>query len=260
MTKRKTRERQLAKLAARRAAERRRRRRQRILATIIGVVLLLALVGGGVWFLLRDGGRGTRTGSSPSGPVPGPTNSTSDPCGYTVTQEDSGEKGPQPIPPLTIDENATYTTTIVTSMGEIRAELFAAEAPCTVNSFVHLARRGFFDGGQFHRVIKDFVIQGGDPTGTGSGGPGYSFNDELNNALTYEVGSLAMANSGANTNGSQFFIVTGQQGVELPKQYTIFGKVVDGLEVALEIQEVPTDADARPTDTVEIEEVTVVGP
>jgi cyclophilin family peptidyl-prolyl cis-trans isomerase len=108
----------------------------------------------------------------------------------------------------------------------------------------------------FHRIVKDFVIQVGDPAGDGSGGPGYTFNDELDNARTYEVGTLAMANSGPNTNGSQWFVVTGQQGVQLPKNYTIFGKVKDGLDVVMQINGVPVNGET-PVDTVTIEKIKI---
>ena len=110
-------------------------------------------------------------------------------------------------PPLAIDLSKTYTATLATSRGEIVCDLFAKDAPNTVNNFVFLAREGFADGTTFHRVINDFMIQGGDPTGTGRGGPGYRFEDELTgNPHKHQVGSLSMANAGPNTNGSQFFI------------------------------------------------------
>jgi peptidylprolyl isomerase len=125
-------------------------------------------------------------------------------------------------------------------MGAFTIELLPKEAPCAVNSFVYLAGRKFFDGVTFHRIVKGFVIQGGDPAGTGQGGPGYSFNDELGNDLKYEVGTVAMANSGPNTNGSQFFVVAGPQGTTLPKSYTIFGRVIEGLDVVKRINSVPT--------------------
>ena len=147
-------------------------------------------------------------------------------------------------------------------MGSFTIKLLGKDAPCTVNSFVSLAKKHFYDGLTFHRIVKDFVIQGGDPAGNGSGGPGYTFNDELNNSLTYEVGTVAMANSGANTNGSQWFVVTGDQGVQLPKSYTIFGKVTKGLDVVLKIQDVPTvggtgQDSQMPKDPITIEKITI---
>ncbi len=131
-------------------------------------------------------------------------------------------------PPMTINTKAKYTATMKTSLGDIVIDLFASEAPKTVNNFVFLSREGFYDGVVFHRIIKGFMIQGGDPTGTGSGGPGYRFDDEPV-TRDYLAGTLAMANAGPNTNGSQFFIMHQRGG--LPKNYTIFGQVVKGIEV-----------------------------
>lgn len=153
-------------------------------------------------------------------------------------------------PALEIDPAGAYTALIDTSKGAITLDLFAAAAPKTVNNFVFLARRGFYDGLTFHRVIPGFVIQGGDPRGNGTGGPGYEFDDELDNDLRYERGSLAMANAGPNTNGCQFFIVSGAQGERLPKNYSIFGKVRDGLEVVAAIESSPTDRNDRPVEPV----------
>ena len=130
---------------------------------------------------------------------------------------------------LRIDTAKSYTARLETSHGSIDVELFAADAPQTVNNFVSLAREGFYDGTRFHRIVKGFVVQGGDPTGTGSGGPGYSFPDEPV-TRDYERGTLAMANAGPNTNGSQFFICLSDLRGSLPKNYTIFGKVTNGLE------------------------------
>jgi peptidyl-prolyl cis-trans isomerase B (cyclophilin B) len=137
-----------------------------------------------------------------------------------------------PNPPaLTIDPNKKYTATLTTSRGEIVCELYAKEAPKTVNNFVFLARENFYDGTVFHRVIPDFMVQGGDPTGTGRGGPGYRFEDECKgNPHLHKVGSLSMANAGPDTNGSQFFITHSPQ-PHLDGKHTVFGKVVAGQEV-----------------------------
>jgi len=132
-------------------------------------------------------------------------------------------------PEMVIDQSKTYTATIHTNHGAMVLELFATEAPHTVNNFVFLAREGFYDNGTFHRVIKDFMIQGGDPRGNGTGGPGYRFRDEPV-TRPYVKGTLAMANAGPNTNGSQFFIVHGAR-APLPPNYTIFGMLSDGVEV-----------------------------
>ena len=130
-------------------------------------------------------------------------------------------------PKMSIDSAKNYSATLSTSKGQIVCDLFAADAPATVNNFVFLARENFYDGTKFHRVIADFMVQGGDPTGTGSGGPGYKFNDELrNNPRKHQVGSLSMANAGPNTNGSQFFI-THVVTDWLDGKHTVFGKVRD---------------------------------
>ena len=128
-------------------------------------------------------------------------------------------------PPACLEEGAVYSASVVTSAGTINIELDQTAAPTTVNSFVFLARNNYFDDTVCHRIIQEFVVQCGDPTATGTGGPGYSFPDELPAAGQYEVGSIAMANSGPDTNGSQFFIITGNDGVGLPPAYTLFGQV-----------------------------------
>jgi cyclophilin family peptidyl-prolyl cis-trans isomerase len=140
-------------------------------------------------------------------------------------------------PPMTIDPSKHYTATIDTSMGTMTADLFANDAPMTVNNFVFLANQGFYNGVTFHRVINNFMIQTGDPTGTGTGGPGYRFNDEPVKRQ-YVRGTLAMANAGPNTNGSQFFIV--QKDYPLPPNYTIFGLLTGGLDVLDKIATTPT--------------------
>ena len=140
-------------------------------------------------------------------------------------------------PPLTIDSKKNYSAVLDTSRGEIVCELFAKDAPTTVNNFVFLPRDKFYDGTVFHRVIPDFMIQGGDPTGTGRGGPGYRFADEVKgNPHKHEVGSLSMANAGPNTNGSQFF-VTHVVTDWLDGKHTVFGKVSSGQDVVNAIQQ-----------------------
>lgn len=157
-----------------------------------------------------------------------------------------------------IARDKRYVATMETSHGTMVIALDPIKAPITVNNFVFLALHHYFDGIVFHRVIKNFVLQGGDPEGSGYGGPGYSFEDELPKAGHYEVGSLAMANSGPNTNGSQFFVISGRDGVRLPPAYSLFGKVVKGLDVIDTIQAIPTNRDDRPKDDVTILSVTVV--
>ena len=157
-------------------------------------------------------------------------------------------------PPMCIDLSKRYTARMVTSMGEMSIALDALGAPRTVNNFVVLARYHYFEGIVFHRVIPGFVVQGGDPTGTGRGGPGYRFEDELPKAGRYEIGSVAMANAGANTNGSQFFLISGPQGTRLPPQYSLFGKIVTGLDVLAAIEAVGSPS-GTPSERVAIETV-----
>jgi cyclophilin family peptidyl-prolyl cis-trans isomerase len=144
--------------------------------------------------------------------------------------------------------------TLQTNHGAIELELFPDDAPKTVENFTKLARDGFYDGVIFHRVIPDFMIQGGDPTGTGSGGPGYSFEDEFNDHKV-ERGALAMANAGPNTNGSQFFIVTTESAPWLDGKHTVFGRVTNGMEVADRISELPRDTRDKPREDVVIERI-----
>ena len=140
-------------------------------------------------------------------------------------------------PALEIDPELCYQARIKTDAGDIILELFAAETPNTVNNFVFLAKEGYYDGVIFHRVIKNFMVQGGDPTGTGRGGPGYSFADEFHPDLRHDqAGILSMANAGPNTNGSQFFI-THVPTPHLDNKHSVFGKVVDGLDVVFAIPE-----------------------
>jgi cyclophilin family peptidyl-prolyl cis-trans isomerase len=155
---------------------------------------------------------------------------------------------------MAIDPAKQYTAVIETTAGTLTADLFAADAPRTVNNFVFLAGEGFYEGVIFHRVIEGFMIQGGDPTGRGTGGPGYKFADEPV-TRTYTRGTLAMANAGPNTNGSQFFVMHADY--RLPPNYTIFGKLSAGLDVVDAIATAPTGSQDRPKDPVSITSVTV---
>jgi cyclophilin family peptidyl-prolyl cis-trans isomerase len=146
--------------------------------------------------------------------------------------------------------------TLYTNHGTIAIELFDDDAPKTVENFLKLARDGFYNGVIFHRVIPDFMVQGGDPTGTGSGGPGYQFEDEFNDNKVVR-GALAMANAGPDTNGSQFFIVTTEAASWLDGKHTVFGRVTDGMDVVDTISALETDARDRPRDDVVIERVDV---
>ena len=164
------------------------------------------------------------------------------------------------MPGMNIDVSKKYTALIKTNMGEMSVELFTEDAPLTVNNFINLSRDGYYDNVIFHRVISGFMIQGGDPSGTGHGDmgkyPGYKFEDELDNQRAYEKGILAMANAGPDTNGSQFFIM--HVDYPLPYQYTIFGYVTDGLDVIDKIASVETGDGDRPVNDVIIETVEVI--
>ena len=164
-------------------------------------------------------------------------------------------------PAMRIDPAKTYTAQLQTNKGTIDVEFFPEDAPATVNNFVCLAEDGYFDNTPFHRIVKGFVIQGGDPTGTGSGGPGYRFADEPI-ARDYERGTLAMANAGPNTNGSQFFVVLEDLRGKLPKNYTIFGRVTEGMDVVDAIAATPTRTgssgeNSSPVEPVTLEKVTI---
>jgi len=291
VSKRKSRERQLAKLAARRAAERRHQRRMRITA---GAVAFAVAAGGGlVAFVAFTGGKAkpspSPAASASTSPTPTPAPSYSPGTGKqtgTVKPEPApstvacgakappGAGKPKPQfngpPPLTIDPSKTYIATMATSCGTIKIKLLADQAPITVNSFVFLAEHHYFDGQYFHRLDTSIdVVQGGDPVGTGTGGPGYSIPDELQPGASYTPGTLAMANGGPNTGGSQFFLITGPKGTNLDQNpaYAIFGTVIAGLDVAQRIQQLPIkDPQAvaqgdlsgqQPKDAVYIDEVTI---
>ena len=159
-------------------------------------------------------------------------------------------------PPFCIDPTKNYTATMVTNKGTMTIALDPVNAPLTVNNFVFLARYHYYDGVTFHRIIPGFVIQGGDPQGTGMGGPGYTFEDEINQHKVVR-GALAMANAGPNTNGSQFFIVTTGAAPWLDGKHTVFGKVTTGMEVVDAISETDRDARDRPREDIRIERVSV---
>jgi cyclophilin family peptidyl-prolyl cis-trans isomerase len=285
MSKR-SRDRQLAKLAARRQAERTAalRRRNLIVGILAGVVALVVVVVG-LSVLLGDDpetAAPTPTPASPSGSPspsaePGTKTGTVTPTAATESGEvacgaDEPAKAGKPKPqfagppPMDVDRKATYTATMQTSCGAIVIELDPKRAPQTVNSFVFLAEKGYFDGQYFHRLDTSIdVIQGGDPSGNGTGGPGYAIPDELTGDESYTPGTLAMANAGANSGGSQFFLITGPAGTNLDGNpaFTIFGKVIEGLDVAQRIQKLPIVDPAgdisgqRPAEAVYIESVTI---
>jgi cyclophilin family peptidyl-prolyl cis-trans isomerase len=166
-------------------------------------------------------------------------------------------------PEMQIDTNLNYSAAVSTSLGDFTIELFGKEAPLTVNNFVFLAKQGYYDGVTFHRIVESFMIQTGDRTGTGREGPGYSFEDEVNRGYQYEIGTVAMANAGPDTNGSQFFVCSGLKCAGLPQNYSIFGKVTEGLDVIDKIQSVPVQVgnisteQSSPIDPVLINSVTI---
>lgn len=246
-----------------------------------GIIALLVVVGlGGALFLLSLGGgdEATETASSSTTTVDtGSTTSTTAAAGPAVSAPAPGASREGTVecpaadgsservtafteaPPTCIDPAATYTAEIETNLGTITVDLDAAAAPTTVNNFVVLSRYHYYDGVPFHRIIPGFVIQGGDAVGDplGTGNPGYAIDDELPAANAYQVGSLAMANSGPNTSGSQFFIVSGADGEALPPQYSLFGQVTAGLDVVSAIEALPTTANDYPTEEIYITTVTI---
>ena len=252
--------------------------------TTIVVALVIALVGGGIAYAAFSGGDDTQAGASGATgstdqPTTGPTGATSSPntvkptpgpaevaCGGTQPKAATKPKPQFSAPEQVVKQGTTYTAEMQTSCGTIVIELLADQAPQTVNSFVFLAQQGYFDGQRFHRLDTSIdVIQGGDPTATGSGGPGYTIPDELTGNESYGPGTLAMANAGPDTGGSQFFLITGDAGHNLDANpaYTIFGTVVEGLDVARRIQQLPIQdpsagiSGQQPTQSVYIEKVTI---
>lgn len=283
---RRTRNRELARLAARRRAEKRHAQRRRQVLTIV-VALAVAAAGAVPLFLLlgdddpapaASGPTGQTSPTGPTGPSatgePGVQTGTVDPvpgpdevaCDAEVPR---GAMRPKPqfgAPAQVLDEDVGYTATFTTSCGDIVIELLADPAPETVNSFVFLAEEGYFDGTRIHRLDESIdVIQGGDPTGTGTGSPGYTIPDELTGNESYEPGTLAMANSGPDSGGSQFFLITGPDGHNLDANpaYTIFGRVIEGMAVArriqgLEIQDPEGGIEGQqPAQAVYLERVTI---
>ena len=218
-----------------------RKRRNRSLRNL--ALLLLPVLAIFAWSQFRsnrsDSGQNTPKSSTTAKPVKKNTN--------------------QKAPVLTLDPTKKYTATMETTDGTMVIELDAKNAPIATNNFVSLSRQGFYDGLTFHRIVKDFVIQGGDPQGDGLGGPGYQVPGEVptNN---YELGSIAAAKTGADAPGlfgSQFFIVTGDQGVGLPNDYARFGKVSSGLDVALKIQDAPKDSNDKPKKPIYIVKISI---
>lgn len=232
---------------------------------VITFAILVVAVMGLLGFLVWSNNDASTTPTSPvsnTTPVVPETNGMENaPSGNTNPSEavvNNLEENMQQAgkPEMVIDENKKYSAVIKTNKGDISLDLFASESPITVNNFVSLAESGFYDGTIFHRVIEDFMIQGGDPTGTGTGGPGYSFEDEFNDVKLVS-GSLAMANSGPDTNGSQFFIVTAASTPWLDGKHTNFGKVTAGMDVVEAISVVKKNAADKPLEPVTIESIEI---
>lgn len=204
---------------------------------VMAVVAIVAVVGAVALF----GGRDKKKVST--------TSTTSDPCAVAPPAKRGNAKTYKSAPPMTIDKTKTYTATIETTCGTMVATLEPKAAPVATNNFVFLAKEGFYNGLKWHRVVQDFVIQGGDPKGDGSGGPGYTVKGEVPKAA-YPLGALAAAKTGSDPNGtmgSQFFVVTGTQGEQLPAQYAYFGKVTSGFEVAKKLESFADPAAANTT-------------
>ena len=229
---------------------------------LVTIVIVLVVLAGLHWWTTRSKVQSDTTKDNVAAIAPVQVRETPQSSGQNqsqVTQPNISATSANTTNPST--KNFMHTITLETNKGTIVFETYDTDAPKTSENFITLANKGFYSGLIFHRVIKDFMIQGGDPTGTGSGGPGYKFADELNSATEsykagYVRGTVAMANSGPNTNGSQFFIM--HKDMPLPHNYTIFGRVVKGLDVVDAIAVTPTGPQDRPVTDVVIKNVTVV--
>ena len=245
----------------------RQRIRKRIIKVVIGVAAILALTA----IIFVSGGDSPSTTEStiidttvvdttvgaPVTTLAGRAITGDTPCPAadgSETRVGSFEKAP----PICIDAARTYSAIVTTNKGVFTIALDPIKAPIAVNSFVVLARYHFFDGTTCHRAILDFVVQCGDPTATGGGGPGYDFADELPTAGEYKVGSIAMANSGPNTNGSQFFVITGADGASLPPNYTLFGQVTDGLDSTVQALNNASNTDPAANGTPPAEHLEII--
>ncbi|MDQ6727143.1 MAG: peptidylprolyl isomerase [Actinomycetota bacterium] len=262
-----------ARQAAAAAAARRRsaQRTRAVAGAFLAIVLVAGLavvVGNGGSKAAPVAGNASTTTLAPAAATRQPVTLTPVAPGATITGDTPcpAADGSSPrtttfakAPPTCVVVAKAYVADIQTSKGLMEVALDVKGATKTVNNFVVLVRYHYFDGIAFHRIIPGFVIQGGDPQESGLGGPGYKFEDELPKAGSYKVGSLAMANSGANTNGSQFFIVTGDAGASLPPQYSLFGQVTQGLDVvrAIDAVGIPGTQDGKPGEAVTIQSVTI---
>jgi cyclophilin family peptidyl-prolyl cis-trans isomerase len=252
--------------------ERSRKVRRRVLQFGVLIPVLVIVVFGAIWILGDDDDADTDVAATTT-PVTAPVTTTPLetttvastvppstlpplPCPAEDGSSIHEAEFPSP-PPMCIDLSKVYLAEVETNKGAFTIELDPGIAPQTVNNFVYLARYHFFDDTDCHRIIPGFVVQCGDPTVTGSGGPGYEFADELPDAGAYQLGSVAMANSGPDTNGSQFFIVTGDNGVQLPPNYSLFGQVTEGFDTTVKAMEAAGTVGGTPSEPVTIISVTI---
>lgn len=239
-----------------------RERRKRSVRSTLGIAVVVAAAVAGFSLLRSGGGEDTAADGKPTGPsgkVAGASGTdAAASCASDRPKAADTEKKTYDAPPrMAIDPAKRYSATITTSCGDIVVDLDPKAAPLAVNNFVFLARERFYDGLTWHRAVKGLVIQAGDPKADGTGGPGYSFTDELPGA-DYQPGDLAMANSGKDTNGSQFFVVTSTRPPPYPRNYTRFGKVTKGLDIARTIESLaPESGDGKPTKTIYIVKVAI---
>ena len=223
------------------------------IAVVVGVALIISVSGGSDSTSTND----TTVDTTATAPVEGRAITGETPC-PAVDGSEARAATFENAPSNCLDASKTYTAVVTTNKGEFSIVLDQNKAPLAANSFVTLARYKYFDNTQCHRAILDFVVQCGDPTATGSGGPGYSFADELPEAGEYKLGSIAMANSGPNTNGSQFFIITGDQGITLPPSYTLFGQVTSGLDTTVPALNAASNPDPAANGVPTLETITIV--
>ena len=223
------------------------------IAVVVGVALIISVSGGSDSTSTND----TTVDTTATAPVEGRAITGETPC-PAVDGSEARTATFENAPSNCLDASKTYTAVVTTNKGEFSIVLDQNKAPLAANSFVTLARYKYFDNTQCHRAILDFVVQCGDPTATGSGGPGYSFADELPQAGEYKLGSIAMANSGPNTNGSQFFIITGDQGITLPPSYTLFGQVTSGLDTTVPALNAASNPDPAANGVPPLETITNV--
>ena len=246
------------------AARRRKEQRRRLgVAIVCSAVLIL-----GVSAFVATGGSSKKVETAASTTTAAertPVSLSAVPAGATITGDTPCPKtdGTAPRttafakpPPRCIDPNKSYSAEVRTTRGSFVITLDPKSAPITVNNFVVLARYKFFEGIPFHRVIPGFVVQVGDPQATGRGGPGYAFEDELPKQGAYKIGSVAMANAGPNTNGSQFFLITGDAGVILPPRFSLFGTVTEGMDAVKSIESIGTQ-EGPPTEAVIIQSISI---